>query len=415
MHTRNQKLKVSIPREIEPDQHGFDKVSQFLESAAYFPIFSIHDPGVPNKPVFSLRSPFGPIAVEVNESLHRFSVVTNTASWERSAGATNLVGEEVANVQIRWTVIPDDFNASPNFRIPPTSLNPFRSQRFAMVNGSFRFKDGLGGFKGFGTGRTFPAKSEGRLRIGAVVDILEGYGQLAGATGTVVINGFIEPPQGLALNMMVRILDPEHRLRSANGLTPIQPKADADPSATFMAFLGEVDTDRPVQLLRSNDGQIHGSMVYEKLRLVDMDFGVDSVSGIHSTLQKGPIVGSLSAQLSFNPQTPSVVSPISTRKGEFCFHDGKGNWIGTIRADMVEGRAFKTYVKDLAFPIFRFAGFGPILGGSGQFENVDGMMSMNAAISVFPRTLSNLYIFRIYDPGRRFRKAYANAWNSSQA
>jgi len=61
-------------------------------------------------------------------------------------------------------------------------------------------------------------------------------------------------------------------------------------------------------------------------------------------------------------------------------------------------------------PVFRFAGFGPILGGTGQFDGAEGMMTMNSAISVFPRTLSNLYTFRLYDPSGRFRDAAHRAW-----
>jgi hypothetical protein len=54
---------------------------------------------------------------------------------------------------------------------------------------------------------------------------------------------------------------------------------------------------------------------------------------------------------------------------------------------------------------------GPLLGGSGRFEGVDGMMSLNAAVSVFPRTLSNLYVFRIHDPTGRFRETCQSAWS----
>ena len=82
----------------------------------------------------------------------------------------------MAKVSIAWTVIPDAFEAAPDVCPPATFLNPFVSQRFAMMDGSFRFNDRSGsGFRGFGTGRTFPiARQAGRrLRIGAVVDILE--------------------------------------------------------------------------------------------------------------------------------------------------------------------------------------------------------------------------------------------------
>jgi hypothetical protein len=70
---------------------------------------------------------------------------------------------------------------------------------------------------------------------------------------------------------------------------------------------------------------------------------------------------------------------------------------------MIEGRAMRTELAGAPMPVFRFGGFGPILGGTGEFSGADGMMTMNSAISVFPRTLSNLYIFRLSDPTGRFR------------
>lgn len=70
----------------------------------------------------------------------------------------------------------------------------------------------------------------------------------------------------------------------------------------------------------------------------------------------------------------------------------------------------RTELKGAPMPVFRFAGFGPILGGTGYFNGADGMMSMNSAISVFPRTLSNLYVFRFYDPTGKFRAGVRRAW-----
>ena len=69
----------------------------------------------------------------------------------------------------------------------------------------------------------------------------------------------------------------------------------------------------------------------------------------------------------------------------------------------------RTQMPGFPMPLFRFAGFGPILG-DGQLSGADGMMSMNSAVSVFPRTLSNLYIFRFYDPEGKLR----DGWGASR-
>jgi hypothetical protein len=56
-------------------------------------------------------------------------------------------------------------------------------------------------------------------------------------------------------------------------------------------------------------------------------------------------------------------------------------------------------------------GFGPLLEGTGQFSGAMGMLSMNAAISVFPRTLSNLYVLRIIDPDGKFHAVCRRTWS----
>jgi hypothetical protein len=98
------------------------------------------------------------------------------------------------------------------------------------------------------------------------------------------------------------------------------------------------------------------------------------------------------------------VAPIRTENGVFTFFDSRARTFGTIAADIVEGRAIRTTIEGRT--IFRFGGFGPLVSGTGQFTNCAGMMSLNAAISVFPRTLSNLYTFRVSDSAGRLRAIF---------
>jgi hypothetical protein len=384
-------------------------VTELLKSAAYFPIFNIPNPNRRNQAISLLPSvPFLDrlllVAVDVNEQLHRFEISVEEQSGARGLRARDVVGDPVADVHIRWTPIPENFEAAPDSCPPPTILNPLSSQRFTMLNGRLSFMDADGsGFHGFGTGRTFPVSGQfGQLRIGAVIDILEGFGKFARLPGTAVINGYIQPPDGLALNLMVRVMDPTGKLKADSPITPIRPIADPDPGAIFMIFLGETDPQRPVQLNVAPDGTILGSNVYELLRLVHFGFDLGTAAGLRSQTTEGPIVGSVSATLMFNPLSPLSVSPIQTTNGLFTFFDRKQKTIGTLAANMIEGRAMRTELAGAPMPVFRFGGFGPILGGTGEFSNADGMMTMNSAVSVFPRTLSNLYIFRLIDPEGKF-------------
>jgi hypothetical protein len=352
-------------------------------------------------------------AVIVNEELHRFEVTVAEPTLHGGIRAENRIGEAVANVHIRWTPIPEDFEAAPGKYPPTTLLIPFFSQRFCMLEGQLTFKDkAQSGFHAFGTGRTFPVIEGGknRLRVGAVIEVLEGLGEFRNLTGAFVINGYIEPPNQLALNLVLRILDPKGILRLHCKPLPLTEVPNPDSESVFMYFLGEVDPSQPVKLNVAPDGTILGSEVHERLRLLNIDFDLVSSQGPRSRMTEGPVVGKVSAILSFNPLDPRSVSPIQTTNGVFTFFDRHGKSLGSLFSNMVEGRAMKTAIEGAPMPVFRLAGFGPILGGTDFFEAADGMMSMNSAISVFPRTLSNLYIFRFYDPTGQFRKNAREAW-----
>jgi len=402
----------TFPPGVDPATWRLDEVGRLLRRAAYLPMFSVPDPSRVNKPIPLFPwLPFALTAVEVHEELHRFDMEVELAAGcgGHHLLAHNRVGQPAARVHIRWTVIPERYAASPGCTPPTTVLFPFVSQRFAMMNGEMTFRDAAGsGFHAFGTGRTFPVVEAGKrkLRIGAVIDVLEGLGAFAGLAGTVVVNGTIEPPHGLALNLMLRFADPEGRLHAEGGLEALRPIPDPDPSATFLTFLGEPDPERGTELIVGPGGSMQGATVHERLRLVHLGFDLES-GPPRSRVDAGPVVGNLAGRLYFNPfaAPPGSPVPFQTRHGVFSFHDRRGESLGTLRADVVEGRGFATELPGAPIPVFRFGGFGPVLGGDGAFAGAAGLMSLNAAISVFPRTLSNLYVFRLADPDGRFRRA----------
>jgi choline dehydrogenase len=405
-----------FPPGVAPETYRNREVTRLLEQAAYLSIFSIHNPSRPNIPIPSPRDPGRLIGVEVHEDLHRFDVGIEPPGCTGGLRASKRVGEPVATVQIRWLVIPDDFNAGPGRVPPPTELDPTRSQRFAMLDGRLSFQDrAQSGFRAFGTGRTFPVLVGGRpqLRIGAVIDILEGFGQFQGLPGTVCVNGYITPPQGLALNLLLRFVDATGRLRTSSQLKPPQEIPDPDPESVFLFVLGEVDPDHPTTIQQASAEGIRAS-VHERLRLIRVGFDMGSPRGIRSRTEKGLVVGTLRGTLQFNPNDPNPVTPIRTTDGVFTFFDQRGRTVATLNANIVEGRAFRTALPGAPLPVFRFGGFGSFLGGTGPFRDAIGMISLNAAISVFPRTLSNLYVLRVSDPDGRFRARLREAWPLTQ-
>jgi hypothetical protein len=381
-------------------------VDTLLRRAAYLPLFSVHSPAVKNVPIPSPSDPAALVGMKVFEEMHRFAARVGDPSRARGLQASNRVGEPVADIDIDWRVVPDDFVAAPDRLPPPTALDPARSQRFAMYDGHFRWRDAAGsGFRGFGAGRTFPTLVDGRpeLRIGAVVDILEGSGKLAGAVGNAIVNGFITPPYDLDLCILLRILDPRGELSEAGELTPLRAVPDPDPSSTFLFFLGEADPERPITLVPGPGGSVAGATVHERLRRVALDVDARSARGLRGRLTRGAIVGSLSFELALDSRYPGMSIPFETRDGLFTFFDDDGRPVGTLAASVVEGRAFGAEVAGAPQPVLRVAGFGPVLAGSGALAGVSGMLSLNGIVSIPARTPSILYVLRLADPQGRFR------------
>ena len=106
-------------------------------------------------------------------------------------------------------------------------------------------------------------------------------------------------------------------------------------------FLGEEDFSQPTTLRRAPDGRMLGSNVHERLRLVHLSFDLGR-TGLRTLTTTGPIVGTLRGTLSFNPFGAAPGSPIAfqTQDGVFNFFDRDGKTIGTLLANIVEGRAF---------------------------------------------------------------------------
>jgi hypothetical protein len=373
-----------------------DNVTTLLEQAAYFNLFASLHPG----PGTAREE------LQLEQPARRFRILV-----EPHAGgplqAFNDFGRVAATVKTRWQIIPDDHQGDPRKPpVRPLALDPRKSQRFELRDLEVRFgDDDESGLRAYGTGRTYPTAGP-ELQVGAVAEILEGFGRLAGRIGTVVLNGALVPGERLDLQLLIRMMDPESSLLTPAGF-PFLNLTDPEPGVTYVGFRGEVDAQHPVTLRISPSGQILGSNVFEQLRGVDLDWGIEPPRGLVSRLQTGPVVGSVSAQLSFNPLALPPLTPVQTSHGVFTFHDACGRVRGTIEANMTEGRSFRTSLRGALLPVFRFGGFGPILGGTGDFAGITGMMSMNSAISVFPRTLSNFYVLRA--PARLFEGGRANA------
>jgi hypothetical protein len=404
-------LPPTFPPGVDPTKYRFREVEHLLKRSAYINAFSISIPERPDIPILlpGSTNPMAMIAIRVFEQPHRFRVVDVV---DGRVGATNTVGNLHASLlTLQWTLIPDDFYALPTSDPPPTVLNPTQSQRFTMLDGMFVFDDaGKNRFHGFGAGRTWPVVEAGeqRLRLGACGNIMQGFGVFEGIQGSYVINGYIQPPTALFLQMVFRIVDPSGRLITESELKPLDPISPNPISgSTYLNFLGEPDPEHPVQQSFAPDGTMIGATVHELLRVVHLDFdmGRDN-DGLRTRQSTGRIVARLKTTLRFNPfSAPGTpLSPISwqTSDTNITFVDSGGNEIGTVQANIDEGRAFQTELPGAPMTTFRLVGFGQVRGGTGQFAGADGLLSVNSGISVMPAALSNLYVLRLVDPDGRY-------------
>ncbi|MFY9826219.1 MAG: hypothetical protein WAM82_32945 [Thermoanaerobaculia bacterium] len=370
-------------------------VTALLEQAGYFPLF-LTASSRPRAGIF-----------EVEDELRRFAI----AAAEEGGRITgrNRVGAPAAGVRFRWRFVPDDFEGDPD-RLQPSPPLPFRSevsQRIEVFDWVLSFAGTQSGFRAYGAGRTLPGAGAAPPAVGLafVLEVLEGYGELAGLAGTVVASGSLDPQGALELGLVARLMDPAGGLLTQAPLAPLPPWAGPERGVTWLSFLGQVDPSHPVTLRLSLTQGVLGSNVFELLRVAALDFAAGREGRLRSHATRSALAGSVGAQLDFDPLALSPVTPIQTRCGVFEFHDRAGRSLGSVASDMIEGRSFRTHLDGMLLPVFRFGGFGPIQGGTGEFAGARGIMTMNSVISVQPRTLSNLYVLRLHDPGGRFRAA----------
>jgi len=402
-------LPPVFPTGVNPETYRMEAVHAALREAAYLMMLTVPDASRPNVPILSGGNMVG---VQVNEQPHRFDIRPAEPTLQRGLRAANLAGEPVARVSIRWMVCPEKFDAAPGKVPPPTPLNPFCSQRFVMLDGVFEFDDRRrSAIHAFGQGRTYPKFINGRpqLFLGAVISSLSCTGKLEGLVATNVVCGVIQPPSGLLLNFIWRIVDPSRRLRT-DTVRPVRQIQDPAPGVTSIAVLGETEPTEPVTLNIAPNGQLLGSNVVERLRLVHIEYDAATSKGVRTRLIQGPVVGTLRGTLHFNPLDPRPEFPIRTSNGVLSFHDRAGRTIGSVFANIDQGFAYRMPMPPAPMPVFRFGGYGFISNGDGFFTGTSGMMALNAAISVFPRTLSNMYLLRFNDPDHRFRARLSEAW-----
>jgi haloalkane dehalogenase len=273
-----------------------------------------------------------------------------------------------------------------------------------MYDAAFAFNE-QDGFRCFGTGRTFPVMSRGRIHllVAAVGTVLDGSGWYRGLEGTIVFNGALTPGRGFAGHITGRFPDPTGRGHTGGAHLSAQSRNNPESRGTYLVLRGEKkDRSQKSWYRFARDGSLRGLETTAQLRSVLPDSPDRGRGDAASGLRAGRVVGKLDATIFFDitapAGTPAAPTPFTTEE-LYTFFDASGRTIGTIRADVVEGWSFGLRLPAApGQPALRFGGFGPIRGGTGVYEGIQGMLAINSAIGIAPHALSLMHVLRITRP-----------------
>lgn len=400
-------LSGSFPPGADPETYRIHEVTRMLDLSASFPMETMRD-AEPSVPILWNDHVVG---VEIRQSLERLEAGPAAAAGRhRPSAKTAGVGRFAA--QLRF--IPEEFVAGADHRPPPLIFFPNVSQRFVLLDAKIDLDDAeKSGIRGIGTGRTFPIEVEGKrhLLFGAVVDAVKSSGRFRDRAGVAVINGIWKTPARIDAEVVLRVEDPGGDLagqREEPSASVSWRASRRDPDLATVVLSGEMDPARPVTFDISPQGQFHGADGHEQLRLVDIRFSVGKE--FYSAATIGPAVAEGNFRIHFDPLQPVVPYPFQTSDGSWTFHDLGGREIGAIHANITDGRAFPLRLPGAPLTVFRVGGLAPILAGSGIFQGVVGLITINTWLSLFPRALNTVMTLRFWDPGGRRRAALEKAW-----
>lgn len=414
---------AAVLPDINGETNPFELVQAAIDRAAYFNWLSLPAGGGD-----TLRDPAGRVVgFVVDEALHRFEITMLTRPVRQSQDeqdadrrgrrtrsevrASNRAGERTARFRQRWLLIPDGFAALPGRQPPPTALDPTRSQRFVMVDAELAFGDGRDGFRGFGSGTTFPMAvgPASELWAASVGTLLAGFGRFAGLAGTYCHCGTLDPQRGFSGNLLLRVVDPEGRLGTDNSLPSLGNGPELEPGVTYLLLRGQKRDRHQLTHYRFDaQGLPEGFDVEQQLRHFDID-AATSPHGPRASRQLGPVVGAMTSSVSLNLLAPGApgtpLSPIPFGAfNSYSLFDAEGEEVGGFDADGSEGRTFTLALAGLpGQQALRFGGFGTLSGGRGQFAGLSGLLTDNSVAAIAPHALSTLYLVRAVDPDHRLR------------
>jgi hypothetical protein len=403
---------ASLP-DVNAETYPYDMVQTMLDQTANFSMFAVPVAGYEDKASLEPANPSdwfglnGGYGLDLLSDLHRFEATTQV----RSGGlkVSQAVGQVTGRFHALCLFSPNDSPWSIQQNPPLRIFDPWRSQRFAIQECSLTFGD-KHNCQCYGVGRTFPIMVNGRhvLLAAGVANVMNGTGRFAGREGTLIFTGTITPEFGFKGNINLRVRDSEETIVSENGLPPLEAIQDPDRQNTFVEL----------RLLKKNKnvkttfgpppgGSLVSLVTPSEMRSVRYSY-IGGARGPRTHMEVGEVLGPMSATVFFDLGAPpgTALAPVPfTTEELYTFNTASGETIGTISCRVVEGISFGLkFPQAPGQPGVRFAGFGPITGGTGAFTGVRGILTVNSLIGIAPHTLSLMHCLHLVDPDRRYRQ-----------
>jgi len=332
---------VATPPNVTSAQQGAtspEVIQRLIDQVAGFNLFVVPQGGNTTG-----RDLNGLTGFAVSADLHRFNVVTQRPT-SHEIQATNLMGENVGRVDLRWSMIPDNFVARPDRQPPQMPVDSSISQRFVMQETTFSFADGRDGFRSFGTGRTFPMMvgRTPRVVVGGIGNITEGFGKFRGHEGNFTMCGDLTP-NGFKGNILVRVQDNDGGLRTQGELPSIQPQPDPDPETTYLLWTAQKGTgpDQENSASFGPDGQLRGLNIPTQLKLLELDYAV--ANGFQARdIKIGEVIG---REIGFGRGSIPGADPSGTPLNPFRFYLWRAT-ASLIQEERPLGQSPPMFLKD---------------------------------------------------------------------
>lgn len=395
--------------DVNAETYPYEKVQYLLDEVANFNIFAMPSAADREKRTLTpdnLQDFFGingGYGLAIHNDLHRFDANVSNASDKIGLRVRQIVGESHGKLRGCWFFCPHDYKWNPGEMPPATIFDPWSEQSFVVHDNEFNFGSG-NNFQVYGLGRTFPMTIKGKPKtfVGAVGNVTRGYGKFAGLEGTFVLTGEITQQLEFVGQITCRLVDPFSNIRSDREPTDLNAVSNQFSGSNFIVMRGEKKSKNVKTTFGPPPGGgLVSLLTPSQMRSVQCDFTNKGGGGIRTQSKIGQVIGTMDATVFFDllapPGTDALPVPFTTEE-LYKFTDNEGRLIGTISAGIIEGISFGLkFPKALGQPGVRFAGFGPITGGTGQFAGVRGILTVNSLIGIAPHALSLIHVLHLVD------------------